>query len=202
MSYKRFLTSGLILDSQTVGEDGFNLTIFTENLGMIKAKAGGVRKSYSKMRPHLNLYSFGKYELIKGRIGWRVVGASTVGDFQFVWKNKLTAEPVARVLFLLFQLVPETEVSVNLFRELERAFTCLAIIPSNHLTEVFLNNWEHLTVMRLLNCLGYLSFDKDLDNLVKIEDWGPETVNDLSPYRHQAVFVINQGLASSHLVRF
>ena len=202
MSYKRFLTKGFILDSKAVGEDNLVLSIFTENLGMIKAKASGVRKSHSKMRPHLNIYAFGNYELIQGRNGWKVVGASAYHCFQFIWQDKNRAEPAARILFLLLQLVPETEISVDLFKELEQSFGCLANLKFENRNKGFLVNWEYLTVMRLLDRLGYLSFDKDLNSLVRDPNWKPELVKNLSPYRQQAAFIINQGLASSHLVRF
>ena len=128
-SYK---TKGIIIGKRDLGEADKILTVFTENLGKIKIKAKGLKRSLAKMSGHLDMFNYVDLELIKGNTFYIVIGAQSIESFREVKEDlnkigvmyyfceildKVLEEEVAHknTFFFLLNLLERTkELSVDL----------------------------------------------------------------------------------------
>lgn len=112
MSYAVYTTRGFILASGPTGEASKLYTIYSEDFGLIRAKAQGVRLVQSKLRYSLEDYALCNLSLVKGREVWRLTGSQAE---PMPKKNALAR---ARVLNLVRRLVQGEEKNEGLFQAL------------------------------------------------------------------------------------
>jgi recombinational DNA repair protein (RecF pathway) len=75
MSYTIYSTLGFVCRTLERGEAGRFVTIFTRELGLIHVIAEGTRLIHSKMKPYVQAYQWGRFDVVLGKRGWRLVGA-------------------------------------------------------------------------------------------------------------------------------
>lgn len=114
MSYAVYTTRGWILASAPSGEASKSYSIYTEDFGLVSARAQGVRKLDSKLRYNLDDFSFATLSLVRGKEFWRLTGAEKA---ELPEGGKLAR---ARVLSLVKRLVHGEERNEALFRALSR----------------------------------------------------------------------------------
>ncbi|MEK9177832.1 MAG: recombination protein O N-terminal domain-containing protein, partial [Patescibacteria group bacterium] len=73
--YSITTTPGFIIDSRPYGEAGRLMSIFTRELGLVRATAQGIRLEKSKLRYSSQLYSFGIFSFVCGKEFWRLTNA-------------------------------------------------------------------------------------------------------------------------------
>ena len=112
MSYSVYSTRGFVLGSAPSGEASKTYSIYTEDFGLVRARAQGVRLVTSKLRYNLDDYAFGTFALVRGREFWRLTGAERVS------LSAVGAPMRARVLNLVKRLVQGEETNPELFRAL------------------------------------------------------------------------------------
>lgn len=112
MSYAVYTTKGWILGSSPSGEASKSYSIYTEDFGLVMARAQGVRKLDSKLRYNLDDFSFVTLSLVRGREFWRLTGAQR----EDLPKGGEVAR--ARVLSLVKRLVQGEERNDALFSSL------------------------------------------------------------------------------------
>ena len=137
MSYAVYSTRGWILGSAPSGEASKIYLLYTEDFGLIHARAQSVRLLSSKLRYSLEDYSFGTFSLVRGKEVWRLTGS----ERSAVPRGDLLIR--ARILNLVKRLVQGEERNDELFAALlgfqEKGETREAVILS-----------------RILGALGYL----------------------------------------------
>ena len=140
MSYAVYTTRGFILGSGPTGEASKLYVLYTEDFGLIRAKAQGVRLIQSKLRYNLDDYSFSTFSLVRGKEFWRLTGSVS----ENLSKEKLFVR--ARVLNLVRRLVQGEEKNESLFN---------ALLPlvSNDTTR---DSTEVSILVDVLSSLGYL----------------------------------------------
>ena len=69
-------TEAFVLGSNQNGEDSKIITLYTKELGLVRAKAQGIRKLASKLRFTLQNFSYAKVDLVRGKEIWRITTAS------------------------------------------------------------------------------------------------------------------------------
>ena len=138
MSYAVYSTQGFILGSTPAGEASKIYLIYTEDFGLVRARAQSVRLLVSKLRYNLEDYSFGTFSLVRGREIWRLTGTEKI-DLPREQKFSLVR---ARVLNLVKRLVQGEEKNEKLFK------TLLSV------TEREMS--EPLILAYILDALGYL----------------------------------------------
>ncbi|MBX4209073.1 recombination protein O N-terminal domain-containing protein [Candidatus Parcubacteria bacterium] len=141
MSYAVYNTRGFILGSGPSGEASKLYSIYTEDFGLVRAKAQSVRLLQSKLRYNLEDYSFSAVSLVKGREVWRLTGAENLSQRS----NDLLIR--ARTLNLIRRLVQGEEKNEDLFDALLllESDAAGATAPS-----------EALILSHALSALGYL----------------------------------------------
>lgn len=112
MSYAVYTTRGFILASAPSGEASKTYSIYTEDFGLIAARAQGVRLLASKLRYNLEEYSLAALSLVRGREVWRITGAEKES------LPRASAQIRARILNLTRRLVQGEERNDALFSAL------------------------------------------------------------------------------------
>lgn len=185
-------TDAFVLGSRPSGEDSKTLFLYTRELGLVFAKAQGLRKLSSRLRYILQDMSRVHVDLVKGKEIWRVTTAAPAHAHE----RRLSGEAeriLSRIHALLLRLVAGEEASDELFGLLERTHLLLREGPER--TKEDYRALELLSVARILMTLGYLSRDR----VVHEEDADiPAPLADIA-YQHRLIRDINQALAASQL---
>jgi len=187
-------TEGIILGSQDFGEASRRYAIFTRELGLVYARASGVRKMSSKLRFILQDFAYVKVDLVQGKNFWRVTSASKTSRLEQLVKNPAKLAIFAEVARLLARLLPAAERNDVLFTEL---LDGLALLERAEAKEN-LPNIEAVIVLRALAALGYIGENAALDNLLKLP-LRAELLVQVSTRRSLVLRHINQALRESHL---
>lgn len=182
-------TEGLILAKVPRGEASFIFTVFTRELGLIRALAQSVRAGRSKLRSQLQVGWVVNLDLVRSRDGWRLIGA--MSSRKVLPSTKAAQSAVANLAILLRRLLPLEEPQPELFQDVVNALKIFDQIVSEDL--------EALLALRLLNYLGYFDPAPDFARLAVGEELSPEAVKSFSPNRQKAIRLINESLTASHL---
>jgi recombinational DNA repair protein (RecF pathway) len=113
MSYSVYSTRGFILGSAPSGEASKVYSIYTEDFGLVRARAQNVRSLSSKLRYNLDDFALCAVALVRGKEFWRLTGA----EKEALDPSKAPAR--ARVLNLLKRLVQGEEPNPELFAALK-----------------------------------------------------------------------------------
>ncbi len=193
--HKLYTFKGFVLDSNGIGEKNMFVSIFSEGLGLVRAKAISSRDSKGKLKGHIVPYSYGSYTFVRGKDVWRLIQADSAGNLLSEADSLLKKRIVARICQLIKKMAGE-EPELTLFKSVSKAFDALSKVePEN------LKAFEALLVSRVLFALGYMSFD-DLPEIFKeLENFSPEAVNLMKENLKEMVLRINDGLRGSHLTK-
>lgn len=187
MSYAVYTTRGFILGSAPSGEASKIYHIYTEDFGLIFAKAQSVRLLTSKLRFNLEEYSFATFSLVKGKEVWRLTGATEKLN------NPRFSRIYARVLHLVRRLVQGEEKNHELFNIL---VFMIEGIESEFLDDIVA--FESLVLIHLLSILGYI----DPKILVGIERGSQPSLADIEVIKarkREVIAEINKALKESQL---
>ncbi|MEK7219272.1 MAG: DNA repair protein RecO [Patescibacteria group bacterium] len=187
-------TEGIILSSRNFGEAGKYYSIFTRDLGMIRATAQGVRKMSSKLRFVLQDFAYLKIDLVSGKNIFRITSASKTNKLEDIIKQPENFKVLVNVARLLKRLLAGVEPNEILFTDLINGLSILE--KTENKTD--LRNIEIIIVLRILNNLGYIGADDILQNLIK-SPFEENLVFEVSKSRAQALRQINKALKETHL---
>src|SRR3989344_5353808 len=73
--YQKYHTEAIVLGNPERGESDRVFTLYTEEFGLVRARASAVRSEKSRMRYALQNYSRAHVALVRGKHGWRIGGA-------------------------------------------------------------------------------------------------------------------------------
>lgn len=173
MSYHIYTTKGITLSYRPWREADRIYSILTRDLGLVRARALGVRKETSKLRGSLEPITLATVSLVRGKEHWRVTSVEMV--------KKVEPRPeILKPFALLEKLVQGEAAHPELFDAVEALLASDMIyhITSKEGKEEF----ETGLVGRILEKLGYLK-ESDLDLPKK-----------------ELVKAINEGIQASHLL--
>ncbi|MBI3633608.1 MAG: DNA repair protein RecO [Candidatus Vogelbacteria bacterium] len=179
-----------------MGESNRYLDLFTEDFGLVRGIAQGVRKLESKLRYGLQDLSYSKLSLVKGREVWRIVNVEKLNVFDQIVKDKKRVELTSRIFSLVRRLVRGEEKDSELFNDVNSA---LFLMATNDLVDKDLKNFEAVLVYRILHRLGYIPESLQLSPVVIFDEWRLESFNIDSYVRTAMVRQINDSLLHSHL---
>lgn len=189
MAKELYKTEGLILSHRPKGEDSVYLLILTVELGLVRAVAQGLRLGKSKLHGHLQVGYRVMLDLVRGRDFWRVVGAQSAS--KVLPSSVFGREAFSRVIQLIIRLLPHDEPNVQIYNDLLQA--------AHLLDNTDLKSTEALIVMRLLNNLGYFDPAPTFTQFADNPEISPALVDQFTPQCREAIKLINQSLAASHL---
>lgn len=196
MAYHIYTTKGITLGSEPAREADRLYSILTEDLGLIRARAIGVRKERSKLRGMLEPFSLVTVSLVRGQEQWRITNAALEMSLSAELRGAPELAIFARVFSLLEKLVVGEEKHPELYRVLEEA---VRYVFTERTAQTAADAFEALVVARMLWELGYVSasdFPKEYFDGRLTNDLLTRAESDKS----KLVEAINSGLRQSHLV--
>lgn len=101
----RYDTRVLVLHRSPLGEANTNLTLLTPELGLVRARAEGLRKSGAKLAPALTTLAESDLVLVRGKDAWRIAGAVLAENWFVRLETASARMRIARVTGLLLRLV-------------------------------------------------------------------------------------------------
>lgn len=191
MAYPIYTTPGFVLASYKTGEADKLLQIFTRDLGVVFAKATGIRKLESKLRGHIQDYNVGLFSMVHGKSGWKL----TNGDVYDSKNGNLSIRQKAslsRIASLLKRLYVGEEPNEKLFESVINFFS-----HEMFLKEEKLGVFELVLGIHILGHLGYVGDDSIVSNIFAM---GDEIDTELIlKEKNKIISEINKALAGSHL---
>ena len=146
-------THGIILNTADWGQAGQLFTIYSQQLGKIRAVARGVKKVTSKLAGHLQPFSIIELELAHGRGFEHITGVSTVKPFLRISEQYEVVLSAAFAMELIDQLTDLGQADEQLWELLVDYFLFLDTNPPTSREE--LKIYRRKFVIKLLTVLGY-----------------------------------------------
>lgn len=87
MRPRSYSDEGIVLARRNFGEADRILSIYTKNHGRISVIAKGIRKTTSKKRGHLEIFSYIKFQVADGRGIGILTEVETLNNFEIVRKD-------------------------------------------------------------------------------------------------------------------
>ncbi len=195
MSHHIYHTEGFVLESRNTGEANRMITIYTRELGMIRASAQGIRHLKSKLRYALSDFSYAKIDFVRGKEIWRITSATPLPLLDNSLKDKKLIAIIASISKLMVRLCPGEEANEALFEHLTQS---LNLLEQESFEERNLKNAELLIVLRILYHLGYLNLATREDSMIR----SPLTfslLSEIEGIRKELLMHINESLKETQL---
>ncbi len=188
-------TKGIVLSSRNVGEANKSLSIYTRELGLVRAQVQGIRLQRSKLRYSLQDFSYAKIDLVRGKEVWRVTSATNETSFPYARSGKNTSLFIARLTSLISRLCIGEEANEKVFDIILQAFL---IIDDSNFDDGTLDALELHTVLSVVYELGYVGESEILDEYLG-KDFNEEKIATILKDRKSIISHINKALRESQL---
>ena len=195
MYHHIYHTNGFILGSRNTGEANKMLSIYTREMGLIRATVQGIRFHKSKLRFALQDFYYAKIDLVRGKDIWRVTSATNVNSFPLARANKQSLLLIARISKLLERLCGGEEANEKIFNDLIQA---LYLLDDSNISDESREALELHIVLRIMNSLGYIGGSSILDDYLTSE-FSNELTKSLLKERKSIISHINRAINESQL---
>lgn len=186
----KYHTRGIVLARLHSGEANSTIVLLTPDVGLVYARAQGVRKSGAKLAPALGTLAENICILVRGKEGWRITGAVLEDD----WFSKLpsfeTRSRAARISSLVARLVVGEERDHALYPIIISFLKALATLPEESHESI-----EILAALRILTVLGLDIGEVPIDDPL----FGSDLLATIQRDRVKYIARINNGIAASGL---
>lgn len=189
--YQKYHTDALVLGSREYGEADKVCVLFTQEFGLVRARASAVRAEKSRMRFALQDFTHATVSLVRGARGWRVAGAAVKTHAP---KELPSLAVFARVSRLVTRLVHGEEKNEYLYDVLAGAHESLQAAPNDMLSSV-----ELVCVARVLYALGYLSTPALGSALFTHTAYAHAHLREADDVRDHLLTSINQAISETQL---
>ena len=197
MAHHIYNTDCFIFGGVAIGESNRFLTVWTRELGLIRAVSKSLRTSHSKLRYHLQDYSYTHISLVRGRNVWRVTGAHLIYNlFNEYAGSRGKQLLLMRVCALLSRLLQGEEEDKKLFDLVSSGMT---FMQNTSLDAELLRDFEYILVVRILAKLGYVGESEDVSVLLSPSPFSRKDLVQVSSCRSQAANAINKAIEASGL---
>src|SRR3990167_360760 len=187
--YQKYHTEAIVLGNRERGESDRVFTLYTEEFGLVRARASAVRSEKSRMRYALQNYSRSHVALVRGKHGWRIGGAVAIEGAS----GTGGIATFARIARLVLRLVVGEERNDYLFAALSEARCALAKSASDICPTI-----EIVCVARILFALGYLSSEAFKTTLFTHTGYASEHVREAEALRETLLSSVNRAIAETH----
>ncbi|MBU2104052.1 recombination protein O N-terminal domain-containing protein [Patescibacteria group bacterium] len=179
----KYVTQGIVLQRIPLAEAATLVTLLTEDFGLVRARAEGLRKPGAKLASALQTLSQSEVTLVRGKHGWRLSGALLSRN----WFKELSGESrerAGRVASLILRLV-QGEGHESLSKVYEEFLQKIAVSNSS-----MQDTLECVYALRILSELGLDAGAASIE--VPEEELSSEARRDI-------VLRINRGITASGL---
>lgn len=186
----KYETRGIVLARAPLGEANALVTVLTSELGLVRARAQGVRRQGAKLAAALATFAESSLVLVRGKEGWRVAGAVLEESWLARIPGADARARAARVSGLLLRLVGGEAQDPCLFDIMRGFFEALGMLPAEEQEDA-----EALAALRVLAALGLDAGDIPGG----AADFTPSVLAAARERRPDLIARINRGIAASGL---
>ena len=195
MYHHIYHTQGFILSSRNVGEANKMLTIFTRELGLVRAVVQGIRLEKSKLKFALQDFSFANIDLVKGREVWRVTSAKNITSLPILRRDKDSLVLMLRISGLIERFCGPEIINDKIFDEFIQS---LYLLDDENLEKDTREALELHLVLRIMHELGYVG-DSDILGKYLSTSFDKEKTKMLLNEKQSIISHINKALVESQL---
>lgn len=180
---------GIVLARFPLGEVSATVAVLVPELGVIRARAQGVRRSGAKLAGALTTLSESSLTIVSGAEGWRITGAL----LNVQWSRHLSPgarKAAARIVGLLLRLSPGEAHGQALFGIARAFLEALAVLSPDDYEPA-----EALAALRILSSYGLDAGDIPGDAYA----FAPEALSKIREGWPSYITRINRGIAASGL---
>lgn len=152
MAYQTYTTDAVVVGSEDRLTADRTYVLFTRDVGLIYARAVSVRREQSKLRYCLQDFSRTRVSLVRGKQGWRIVGAEDGINFYFDAHDRHARGALLHVFKLLRRLVRGEEAHRALYDTFVRDVSALCAARSADADRA-----AQMALLRMLALLGYVA---------------------------------------------
>lgn len=182
------------MSSRNVGEANKILTVFTRELGLIRATVQGIRLNKSKLKFSIQDLSFATIDFVKGKEVWRITSAKSITSFPLARANNDSLVLIMRISSLLERFCGPEISNEKIFDELIQALYILDDNVENSTREAL----ELHLVLRIMHELGYIG-ESDLLSRYLMTSFDKDKTENLLKERQSIISHINKALSESQL---
>lgn len=187
-------TQSFVLTSRNIGEANKSVTIFTRELGLIKAMVQSVRLGKSKLKFSIQDFSFSNIDLVKGREVWRITSAKNITSFPLARRDKESLVLMARISGLIERFCGAEIPLEVVFDELVQSLYILDDCVDKETREAL----ELHLVLRIMYELGYIGESNLLSKYLS-SSFDKKETKSLLKERQSIISHINKALFESQL---
>lgn len=188
-------THGFILNSRNTGEANKMLTIYTREMGLVRALAQGIRLHKSKLRFTLQDFSYINVDFVRGRDIWRVTSAKHISSFPLARSNAFSLILMTRVSKLIERLCTGESPNENIFDDFIQA---LYLLDDENISSSSREALELHLILRIMNSLGYIGDSVMLSKYLS-SSFDYSKTESLLEERQSIIAYINKALNESQL---
>jgi len=152
VAYQTYTTDALVVGSIEHLTADRVIVLFTREAGLVHARAVSVRREKSKLRYGLQDFSLVRVSLVRGKAGWRLIGAERSNNLYFAAHDRVVRGSLLRILKLVRRLVRGEETHTTLYDMLVDGLTQLSLCKEEEIARS-----ERLLTLRILFALGYVA---------------------------------------------
>ncbi|MDO8566983.1 MAG: recombination protein O N-terminal domain-containing protein [bacterium] len=186
----KYETRALALSRSPLGEANVLVTLLTPDLGFVRARAQGLRRSGAKLASSLATLTESEVVLVRGKESWRVAGAVLVEDWFIRLGSREARTRAARLSDLLLRLIADGTNDPALFPILRGFFNALATLRED--------SHEAAEVLAAIRTLAALGLDRG-GIPGDVSAFTEPMLSDVMKERTGYIARINNGIAASGL---
>ena len=187
-------TTAFVIGHTDTREADRYLTLFTRELGVVRATAQGIRKLSSKLRFSLQDFSYARIDLVQGKNIWRITSAKKIESQAL--DNKEYILMFSRILEMIRRLHQGEESTPYIFESLGKLLEILNF--NKEISRDELSGLEYITVLRILSDSGYIP-DSGISIAFVLSELSLEKAREAYDMRKEILSIINKSLSETHL---
>jgi DNA repair protein RecO len=186
----KYATSAIVLARSAISEESSLVTLLTADLGLVRARAQGLRKPGAKLSASLQTLSEAEVILVRGKEAWRLSGA-VLKQNRFQQMERPARLRAGRIAGLIVRLVAGESADPALYQILTGFLEVLT-----HSDEAAQDSAECLAALRILHTLG---LDAGEEPVAERGAYGAAQLATTTSNRASIISRINRGIAASGL---
>jgi len=195
----KYETRGIVLSRSPLGEANVFVTLLTPDLGLVRARAQGLRRPGAKLAAALATFVESDVVLVRGKESWRLAGAVLQENWFIRLRHHTPRMRAARVSGLFLRLVAGEVPDPALFPIIRGFFDALAALPEDAHEAA-----EVLAALRILAALGFDAGEipgsrTGTSEGTPVSLFAPELLAEITKNRTSYITRINHGITSSGL---
>lgn len=194
MAYHQYTTRAFVFSSRPYREADKLYWLFTEELGLVRASATGVRLLKSKLRYALSDLSLVSVALVRGKEYWRITSSLELVSLRAELKTREKTALYARLFSLVTRLVQGDGEERSIFRALVSSLPFVRDAADPDTASAI----EFSLALRMLHSLGYVGESSRYPHL-SLPELSNEEVEVMKRSRKDALATINASLKASQL---